>query len=156
MAPKSRPKRARRTYTPEQREEVLEHYQQHGTAAASKHFNIPKSTINSWARSSGIRTVRNEKTEAATKAAEIDAAAVRAEASNFAIQGARAAFKILNERIEREGNLVNLKDLGIVTGILADKHLAFKAVEVDTGATDAASMLDRLFDQLGGDTADDS
>lgn len=121
MAPKSRPKR--RTYTDEQRAEAVEIYKNLGTSAASKQTGIPKNTIQDWAKKAGVRTVRNQKTAEATEAVLADASKLRAEASTFAIRGARDAFQILQERIADEGREMPIKDLGTVAGILADKNV---------------------------------
>jgi len=152
MAPTSRPQRKRklRTYTEAQKNEALELYKTDGPTVVYKQLGIPKSTINSWARAAGARTVRNKKTEDATRAVEVDNAKLRAEASAFAVQGAREAFRKLHERITNDDD-ISLKDLGIVAGILADKHLAFNQVDDDGGAGDAESMLARLAEQIGGD-----
>lgn len=152
MAPKSRPKRKRklRRYSEEEKNEALALYESDGPTAAYQQLNIPKSTIRTWARTAGARTVRNKKTEDATRAAEVDAAKLRAEASTFAIQGARAAFQKLYERITGDDD-ISFKDLGIIGGILADKHLAFKSIDDDGGAQDTVSLLDQLAEQIGGD-----
>jgi transposase-like protein len=153
MAPKSRPPRKRKTrsYTEEQKHEALELYKTDGPTVVYQRLGIPKSTINSWARAAGARTVRNKKTEDATRATEVDAAMLRAEASSFAVQGARAAFQKLYERISSDDGEISFKDLGIVAGILADKHLAFIQVDDDGGTQDTVSLLDKLAEQIGGD-----
>lgn len=153
MAPTSRPKRKRklRTYTEEQKHEALELYKTDGPTVVYQQLGIPKSTINSWARAAGARTVRNKKTEEATRAREVDSAKLRAEASSFAIEGARAAFQKLHERITNDEGDISFKDLGIIGGILADKHLAFNGVDDDGGTSDTVSLLDQLAEQIGGD-----
>lgn len=123
MAPKSRPKRARRTYTQKQRDEAVELYRTDGTSAASKQTGIPKNTIQDWARKAGVRTVRNKKTEAATKASEIDSAAVRAEVAKLAIDGSRKAALLLLKRLDHDEENINTRDLGTIFGILTDKHV---------------------------------
>jgi len=152
MAPTSRPKRKRklRTYTEEQKHEALELYKTDGPTVVYQQLGIPKSTIDSWARAAGVRTVRNKKTEEATRAREVDSARLRAEASSFAIEGARAAFQKLYERITADDD-ISFKDLGIIGGILADKHLAFLQVDDDGGTQDTVSLLDKLAEQIGGD-----
>jgi transposase-like protein len=148
MAPTSRPKRKRRKYTKQQRDEALAIYKEQGTAAASKQTGIPKSTIDNWRKADGIGTIRNKKTEQATKAIEIDAAAVRAEASNFAIQGARDAFQILQERIAAEGREMPIKDLGTVAGILADKNIALTRANE---GTEQHNAVDAWLNHITGD-----
>lgn len=151
MAPTSRPKRKRREYSDDQKQQALELYENEGPTAVYQQLNIPKSTVRSWARAAGVRTVRNKKTEDATRAREVDAARLRAEASSFAIEGARAAFQKLYERITNDDSDISFKDLGIIGGILADKHLAFNGVDDDGGTTDTVSLLDKLAEQIGGE-----
>lgn len=68
---------ARRTYTPEQRAEALELYAAEGPTAVQTKLGIAKATVAYWASSNGIRSVRNERTAAATEAARLDREATR-------------------------------------------------------------------------------
>ena len=52
---------SRRVYTDEQREEALRLYADDGLAAAHNATGIPKQTIQSWAKRSGVRTSCNPK-----------------------------------------------------------------------------------------------
>lgn len=151
MAPKSRPKRKRkqRRYSEHEKNEALTLYESDGPTAVFQQLGIPKSTIRTWAKAAGTRTVRNEKMIEARAAAEIDAAKLRAEASSFAIQGAQAAFQKLYERITTDDD-ISFKDLGIIGGILADKHLAFNHVNDDGGTAETESLLDQIAEQIGG------
>jgi acetylornithine deacetylase/succinyl-diaminopimelate desuccinylase-like protein len=63
---------AKRSYTPEQRTQALELYRTDGPTAVQAQLGIPKATVTDWAQSSGVRTVRNEKTAAAVEAKRIN------------------------------------------------------------------------------------
>lgn len=69
---------ARRSYTPAQKTEALQLYATDGPTAVQHQLGIAKSTVVSWARANGIRTVRNETNAAAIETIQIDAAARRA------------------------------------------------------------------------------
>ena len=64
-------------YSDQERNHALALYVDHGPTEASRQTGIPKGTIAGWAKAVGARTVRNAKTEAATLAAQIDAARLR-------------------------------------------------------------------------------
>lgn len=59
-------------YTPEQRAEALALYETHGPSAVTARFGIPKTTVASWAKNAGVRTVRTETTRAAVEAKVVD------------------------------------------------------------------------------------
>jgi transposase-like protein len=59
-------------YTPEQRAEALALYETHGPSAVTARFGIPKTTVASWAKNAGVRTVRTEATRAAVEAKVVD------------------------------------------------------------------------------------
>lgn len=67
----------RRTYTDTEKAEALKLYETEGPSAVEKQLGIPKGTVAYWASSSGVRTVRNERTREATEAASLDARARR-------------------------------------------------------------------------------
>lgn len=59
-------------YTPEQRAEALALYETDGPSAVTARFGIPKTTVASWAKNAGVRTVRTEATRAAVEAKVVD------------------------------------------------------------------------------------
>lgn len=62
-------------YTDEQRQQAVDLYTEHGTAEASRRTGIPRRTIRRWANQAGAVAAANTKeTEAATRAARIQAA----------------------------------------------------------------------------------
>lgn len=126
-------------YTDEQKAEALQLYQSEGTRAASKATGIPRSTIQWWAKTAGIRTERTSKTAAATEAAASEAARTRAEAALTAIVLADKLLGILAERIDAEADDIPAKDLAIMFGIMADKHRLL--TEMDT-ANDSYAAVD--------------
>lgn len=109
-------------YTDEQKTEALKLYKTEGTRAASKATGIPRSTIQGWAKTAGLRTERTSKTAAATEAAASEAARTRAEAALKAIVLADKLLGILSERIADESDDIPAKDLAVMFGIMADKH----------------------------------
>lgn len=126
MAPTSRPKRKRRThrkYSEAEKQEALEIYKNEGPTAVFKQLGIPKSTIDNWRKAAGIGTVRNKKTEEATKATELDAAQLRAEVAKLAISGGLKAVNIMLKRLDNEDD-ISTKDLVPLFGVLVDKNIA--------------------------------
>lgn len=85
------------TYTAEQRDEALALYMAYGTSETSRRTSIPKSTIDSWARRSRLRTVRNEKAAAATEAAQVDARAKRVRLQGLLLDQALEALTRMDE-----------------------------------------------------------
>lgn len=67
----------RKTYTDQQKAEALELYETEGPSAVEKQLGIPKNTVAGWAKRTGIRTVRTERTRAAVEAKVIDGRARR-------------------------------------------------------------------------------
>jgi hypothetical protein len=62
-------------YTKAQRDEALALYELEGPTAAGKKLGIPKETIMSWAKRSGVHTVRTLRTRDAVEAKVVDAQA---------------------------------------------------------------------------------
>lgn len=62
----------RRTYTNEEKAEALALYAAEGPTAVQRHLGIAKATVSNWARANDVRTVRNERTAAATEAIRLD------------------------------------------------------------------------------------
>ena len=56
---------------------------------AAEQTGIPKSTIQSWAKSTGVRTGRSQNAREATEAAQADTKALRAELSLGLMQDAK-------------------------------------------------------------------
>lgn len=79
---------ARRTYTPKQRQEALTLYALEGPSAVEDQLGIPKSTVVDWARTAGIRTVRNERTAEAVEAARLDRELTREHLRNLMLEKA--------------------------------------------------------------------
>lgn len=111
----------RASYTADQKAEALRLYEEQGTSAASRLTGIPKNTIQGWAKAAGIRTVRNEKTAAATEAASADAAKTRALVVSQSIALTSKLLNRVNAAIDVEQEMP-AKDLAIIFGIVADKH----------------------------------
>ena len=63
---------AAKTYTQQQKDEALALYETHGPTAVEKQLGIPKNTVAGWARKTGTRTVRPERTRAAVEAKVAD------------------------------------------------------------------------------------
>lgn len=59
-------------YTPEQRAQALALYETDGPTAVQEQMGIPKTTVASWAKNAGVRTVRTESTRAAVEAKVVD------------------------------------------------------------------------------------
>lgn len=138
-------------YTAEQKDEALRLYKTEGTRAASTATGIPRSTIQGWAKTAGLRTERTSKTAAATEAAASEAARTRAEAALKAVVLADKLLDILSERIADESDDIPVKDLAIMFGIMADKHRLL--TEMDT-ASDSYAAVDAWLAHLTGGATD--
>lgn len=167
MAPKSRPKRAQRTYTEQQKEQALKLYEIEGPSAVQAQLGIPKSTVRGWARKQGTRTVRTERTRAATEARTADLQARRQELKALLIDDAHR----LREQLWKPARLVNFggkdntlnetkldeplfadkKNIMSAVGIAVDRVVKLETVDADGGADEAVSLLDRIAAQVGGD-----
>lgn len=122
---------SRRVYTEDEKAEALRVCADSGLGEAVKATGIPKTTIRNWAKAAGIGTGPSPKTEAATEASRIDAAAIRAATSGKTIKAADMIADLIIERIPAEGREIPMKDLTTVFGILADKHTVL--VKMDQG-----------------------
>jgi transposase-like protein len=71
--------RRRRRYTEAEKQAALSLNRDKGPSHVERVLGIPKGTVSAWAKQAGIPTVRNEKTAAATEAAAVDAARLRAD-----------------------------------------------------------------------------
>lgn len=140
---------AKRQYTDAQRQEALDLYETDGPTAVLRQLGIPKETVTTWAKRAGIRTVRNEKTAAATEARITDLKAVRALAASEALDVFQQATSIVRERLTSAPDEINARDIGTLAGIFADKHLALTKYD-DTGH-EAASAVDKWLDHMMGD-----
>jgi transposase-like protein len=130
---------AHRRYTPEQKAEALALYATDGPTAVADQLGIPKATVVGWARSNGVRTVRNERTAEAVEAARVDR-------------------ELTRERL-RDAMLAKALDL---IGRMDEKHIDFRGkdcTEVEfpkpspsgcqAYATAAAILLDKVRLELG-------
>ena len=63
---------ARRSYTPDEKADALAAYAEHGPTWVAENLGIPASTVVGWARTEGVRTMRNERTAAAVEAVVVD------------------------------------------------------------------------------------
>lgn len=139
---------ARRVYTDEEKAEALRIYEAEGLAAAARFAGVSKTSIRRWAEAAGIVTEPSQKTEAATEAAKIDAAAIRAATSGKTIKAADMIADLIIERIPIEGQEIPMKDLATVFGILADKHTVL--VKMDQGNEEHNAVDAWLAHVLGG------
>lgn len=137
----------RKTYTDEQKREALHMYEEEGPSAVQKNLGIPKNTVVRWAKTAGVRTVRNPKTEAATQAAAVDAASIRQGVASKSISAADKAVSAILDRLDTEAHDLPLKDLATVLGILTDKHAAI--VRMDAG-TENHNAVDAWLDHILG------
>lgn len=154
---------SRRVYSDEEREEALRLYETDGPSAAAEATGVPKSTIRSWAKSSGVRTVRNENTREATEAAQADAKALRAELSLGLMQDAKRmreelwspSIAISAGQVVEAPRAVPEVQLKMLTGIgiAIDKSATLDAVDNDGGVAEVVSMLDSLRERLESDSA---
>lgn len=154
---------SRRVYSDEQREEALRIYETDGPSAAAEATGVPKSTIRSWAKSDGVRTVRNQNTREATEAAQADAKALRAELSLGLMQDAKRmreelwnpSIAISAGQVVEAPRAVPEVQLKMLTGIgiAIDKSATLDAVDNDGGVADVVSMLDSLRERLESDSA---
>jgi transposase-like protein len=74
---------ARRVYTPDEKAQAVAHYLEHGLAEAHNRTQIPRATLQDWARKAGhnladISGHTAEKTRAAVAAHQANAAEIRA------------------------------------------------------------------------------
>ena len=95
----------RRTYTPEQREEALRLYVEHGPAVAGRRLGISAGTISQWARRAGKTGARSEHAMAGAEAMRRTWAQRRAE---VALRSGEAAGEFLERAVgtskAREGS----------------------------------------------------
>lgn len=153
----------RRAYTDEQKAEALRLYEVEGPSAASKQTGIPKSTLRSWAESSGVRTVRAQNTRKATEAAKADAKALRAQLEVRYLQEAHRMLDKMHERAVTvsAGSVVEtdeppaeaLQKLMTTSSIALDKSMVARDADNDGGVSEVVSMLDSLRERLEGSGA---
>lgn len=142
----------RRTYTDTEKTEALRLYETDGPSAVERTLGIPKNTVAGWAKTAGVRTVRVAKTEAATQAASVDAAALRQAVASTTIKAAATALEILTRRLNTEADLMPLKDLATVAGILVDKHQVLESITARHDTHEDARTV--IGDLVAGLTAD--
>lgn len=166
MAPKSRPKR--RTYTEEQKTAALEIYKEHGPSEAARQTNIPKGTINSWARRMHVSTSATKNTREANQAqAETfrqrrhriigelydlveDGVALLKDPSQYQ-SVAKGSFGVEDGKTFGFIPARDKQQETTAIGIMLDKAERLESIDADNGATEATSLLDKLAEQVGGD-----
>ena len=139
---------AKPVYSDEAKREALHIFQNEGLAAAARTSGATKTSIRRWAKAAGIVTEHSAKTAAATEAAQIDAAALRAATAGKSIKAADLIADLIIERLPIEGRDIPMKDLATVMGILADKHAVL--IKMDQGNEEHSAVDAWLDHVLGG------
>lgn len=123
----------RPSYSDKQKAAALEMYEEKGPSAVERELKIPKSTVRSWAKAAGVRTVRQEKTHAATEAATADRTLKREQLKAKLLDRILDLVDRMSEPAEdfvgKDGDRVryerapakDCQHLGITTGILIEK-----------------------------------
>lgn len=162
MANKPRP--AARTYTDEFKAEVVEYYKTHGPTAASKHLEVPLSTVSKWARQANARTDIKQISRAATETYQQTMAERRARLANSLTEDAEKLRDAVwkphmyhdwggkdHEFDEREVQAVPPADkLKLIQAASTALDQAKKlSEETDNTKMQAESMLERLAKMVG-------
>lgn len=116
---------AKRSYTEEERQTALKLYESDGPSAVTEQLGIPKQTVAHWAKQSGIRTVRTQKTHEASEAISADNKVLRATIASKTLSAADKASDLILKKLESIEKMdadEGMKDLATVLGILVDKH----------------------------------
>ncbi len=136
------------TYTPEQKAEALRLYAEVGPSEAARQTGIPKSTVESWARRTGARTVATEQTRAATEAVRAESLATRERIRSKVLQ---RADRVLDRMVEQYEEFVGkdgdhaiykeppgdaLRNMAIAFATLLDKY------RLEMGESTARAELD--------------
>lgn len=172
MAPKSRPKRARRTYTPEQRQEALALYKLHGTAEAARQTGIPKGTIDTWRRRDGVKTSVTKNTREASDRQKETFRERRYNIIHRLYDIAENSIELLEN--PKQYQTIGKAEFGVevgkkfgfvparekqqeatAIGIMLDKAERLEKQDADNGARETTSLLDKLAAQIGGDLANE-
>lgn len=103
---------------------ALQLYPKIGPRAASRETGIPANTIIANARRNGIKPRQNERTKKANATNKLKNEQVRLEVSKLAISGSHKALKLIVHRMNTQGHDIPVKDLAVIFGILADKHMS--------------------------------
>ncbi len=115
-----------RTYTDAEMSAALTAYVEIGPSKAAELVGIGKGTISGWAKRHELRTVRNQKTAAATAAAQADAAKDRAELDRLLIKLPRRLAEMVLKAIEngtiKLETAQDVKDLAIAMATILDKY----------------------------------
>lgn len=152
-------------YTAEQRTEALKLYEQEGPSAVEKKLGIPKTTVMSWAKKAGVRTIRTERTRKAVEARVFDGKLRR---QNITERLYGQAEKILDDLEAPKFRTIlkasfgeekpktldfipanDKKTLLQAVGTAMTTTAKLEAVDTDNGVQGAVSMLDRLMEQIG-------
>ncbi len=115
-----------RKHTPQQREQALALYVEHGPAEASRRCGVPSATIRGWAMRAGMSSPRAEQAKAGAQAAKLTWAQRRAE---VALGSGEAAAELLT-RIRKTTKPREAADWSRAFAICVDK-----AQLLDGGAT---------------------
>lgn len=150
---------ARRAYTDDEKAEALRLYETDGPRAASEQTNIPRSTIQSWAKTAGVRTGRSEKARAHVEAAQLDAKALRAQLEVRYLQEAHRMLDKMYQPAQTvsagtvvftdEPTAEALQKLMTTSSIALDKSMVARDADGDQGLTAATSVLERMIKALG-------
>lgn len=154
-----------KTYTQAQKDAALALYETDGPTAVEKQLGIPKNTVAGWAKRSGVRTVRNERTRNAVEAKVVDGKLRRA---NITERLYGRAEKILDDLeaptfttiLKGEYGVENVRQLDFVPpadvktllqalGTALTTTAKLESVDTDNGVAGAVSMLDKLVEQIG-------
>jgi hypothetical protein len=147
-------------YQPQVREQAKALYQQHGAAYAAEQTSVPERTIRRWALEDGwqqrIAVVAGQ--DAQTKSAASQAAMIgwSTRRRHIADQLGHVGVQLL-EAIQRElaeGRRLNLRDAGILLGIMLDKAEALSALtggspdQLDLSPEANQARLSHLYEML--------
>lgn len=94
---------AKRTYTEAEKTTALALYATDGPTAVAQELGIPASTVVSWAKAAGVRTMRNERTAAAVEALQVDGEARRARLAGRLLDLAEQASELEFDLVKTAG-----------------------------------------------------
>lgn len=163
---------AKSSYTPEQRQEAVRLYGQHGPAEASRRTGIPARSIRNWASRAGVTGPRAKKVAAATEAARASFQQRRYELRGRLLEQIHDVLERMNEpHQEFKGQFANevvydsapagaMRDYATTFGILLDKlrlelgEATGRHENVNRGEVDGE--IDRLLARLAGNDGADA
>jgi transposase-like protein len=131
----------RRTYTADEKAAALALYAEAGPTAVQREMGIPSSTVMSWAKGAGVRTMRNERTASATDAIQADSAKRRA---NLVHKLVRLADEALDVELGKLANS-DLRDVvGARTRAIHDLQLLSGGATARTETVSTVSVDDEV------------